>query len=186
QEGRLARGERAQLQERRDGRLAVLYERVAERDQVVRARELARAVDVRHDAHATHERRRRSRAGSARSGDHRAPARRPRASAPDCATAPAGGRARPRPLRRRARRTPRAPPAPPPRPPPSPSRRSGSGSPEAPPCRSRPAALGERALEGGKRLAGRARLELATVKATALARVTGRPRGLDEREDRIA
>src|SRR5205809_137571 len=47
-------------------------------------------------------------------------------------------------------------------------------------------AIGERALERGKRLVRRAGLELALVEAGAFAGVAGRAGRLDEREERVA
>jgi hypothetical protein len=47
-------------------------------------------------------------------------------------------------------------------------------------------ALDERAIEGRQRLMRRPRIELAVVKARPLAGVARRPRGLDEREQRVA
>ncbi len=68
----LARRQRAQLQERRDGRLAILDEAVAQRDQVVRAGKRLSLLEARLDADAGALLERR--AGGARSDGHRAPA----------------------------------------------------------------------------------------------------------------
>ena len=79
----------AQLQERRHRRLAVVDERLADRNQVVRPRQRAHLLE-----------RRRRAGGRAVSGDgHRAPARRRPATGPGCAAGPRGDRSRPRPPR---------------------------------------------------------------------------------------
>ena len=172
----------AQLQERRDGRLAVVDERLAAPGSGCAARP-ARRPPAR-DGSSAHP----GPAGSAPATaiEH------PLGVGEGQATAPQQDgevvERRRRPPRPRARRTPRGRRGRPPRPPPGPSRRprrlgqqlGGVGA-----VGSLAGARGDRALQRREHLVGSRGLELAAVKAGALAGVTGRAGRLHQRQQRV-